>query len=311
MPDPKILPFPDRKGQVRQEKRNKIEGVFNDMIGVMGEDPGFKELGNQRRKEATEAELKAGPAAFRTGDLVAHADQEAYPWKGRVMQFEIEPDEPVHRLGPSYRENDFDGPGHYYNVNWYNPKLGQYHQDYVHQDNLRPYGVKKMDNSDKNLSKFWADKREAEVKAEALFKLTKALKFVEAQALKKMDGTTNPASPMAMTEEEKKKKKDMEKKAEEVEKCGEMTKPVEKGCEEMVKKSELVDRNDERRLLVKYGKEKTDRILTAAAAQLNGGEEMKKSEKLFEALSKSEEFEVKNIVYWRNRKADAPTFVKE
>lgn len=310
MPDPKILPFPDRKGQVKQEKRQRIQNIFDDALRVIGEDPGFKELAAKRNKEASEAELKAGPAAFRTGDLVSHVNQEGYPWRGRIMQFETEPDEPVHRLGPSYRENDIDGPGHYYNVNWYNPKLGQYHQDYVHQDNLRPYGVKKMEDSKIDLNKFWEDKR----KAEALTKLTKALKYVEAVALKKMDPATNSPNLALSEEEEKKKKKiEMEKKAaaEEVEKCGEMTKPtMEKGCE-MVKKSELLDRNDERKLLVKYGREKTDRILTAAAAKINGGDEMKKSEKLFEALSKAEEHEVKNIVYWRNRKMDAPSFVKE
>lgn len=316
MPD-NILKFPDRQAQVKDQRKQKVQDVFDGAFDIMASDPGFKELAETRRKEALEHELKAGPAKYVPGDKVIHVDQDAYPWVGRVAPHNIDESEEIHRLGPSYRENDIDGPGHYYNVKWHNPKLGVYHDDYVHQDNLKPYkaGIQKMSNEKLTLDQFWENKR----KEESLNKLYKALKFVEGQVLKKNSDKDTPEphgagkcekcgghlgaqNPSKVCDTCRTVNKNDEMDKTDMDKCGEM---------KVVKKSELLDRNDTRTLLVKFGKDKLERILEVAAGRINGGEEMKKSEKIAEALSKAEEMEVKRIVYRHNYNPPAPSFVKQ
>lgn len=105
--------------------RTKIEGILADAHEAMVSDPGFKELARQREVEAKKAKLKAGGQLYKPGQTVAHVDQNSVPWKGKVVS-------------AAYRDQDIDGPGHYYEVKWWNPKLNQYHEDYLHQDNLKP-----------------------------------------------------------------------------------------------------------------------------------------------------------------------------
>jgi len=105
--------------------RTKVQNTLNDAVATMAEDPGFKELARQRETEAKKAKLKAGGQLYKPGQTVTHVDQESVPWKGKVTS-------------ANYRENDIDGPGHYYEVKWWNPKQNQYHEDYLHQDNLKP-----------------------------------------------------------------------------------------------------------------------------------------------------------------------------
>lgn len=109
----------------RQLARTKVAGVFEGAAAIMGSDPGFQELARKRDVAAKEAKLKAGGQLFKPGQTVSHTDQSAVPWKGKVTSAQ-------------YQENDIDGPGHYYEVKWWNPKLNQYHEDYLHQDNLKP-----------------------------------------------------------------------------------------------------------------------------------------------------------------------------
>jgi hypothetical protein len=109
----------------KQLARTKVEGILADAHHAMMSDPGFHELARQRETEAKKAKLKAGGQLYKPGQTVTHVDQQAVPWKGKVTSAQ-------------YQDNDIDGPGHYYEVKWWNPKLNQYHEDYLHQDNLKP-----------------------------------------------------------------------------------------------------------------------------------------------------------------------------
>lgn len=120
-----VTPIAPRQEARKQLARTKLESVFADAHQTMMQDPGFQELARQKETEAKKAKLKAGGQLFKPGQTVSHVDQQSVPWKGKVTS-------------AAYRENDIDGPGHYYEVKWWNPKLNQYHEDYLHQDNLKP-----------------------------------------------------------------------------------------------------------------------------------------------------------------------------
>jgi hypothetical protein len=120
-----VTPIAPKQEARRQLARTKVQGILEDAMHIMGSDPGFQEAARQRETEAKKAKLKAGGQLFKPGQTVSHVDQEAVPWKGKVTS-------------AAYREDDIDGPGHYYEVKWWNPKLNQYHEDYLHQDNLKP-----------------------------------------------------------------------------------------------------------------------------------------------------------------------------
>ena len=109
----------------KQLARTKVQGILEDAASIMAEDPGFKEAARQRDVEAKKAKLKAGGQLYKEGQTVSHVDPSRIPWKGVV-----------HSGG--YQENGIDGPGHYYEVRWWNPKLKQHHEDLYHQDDLKP-----------------------------------------------------------------------------------------------------------------------------------------------------------------------------
>jgi hypothetical protein len=120
-----VTPIANKLESRKKLARTRVQATLNDAMDIMGSDPGFQELARKRNVAAKADKLKAGPQLFKPGQTVSHIDQASVPWQGRVTAAE-------------YRENDIDGPGHYYNVKWWNPKLNQYHEDYLHQDSLRP-----------------------------------------------------------------------------------------------------------------------------------------------------------------------------
>lgn len=110
----------------KQLARTKVMGVMEDAANLMAQDPGFQAAARQRDAQGKEAKLKAGGQLYQPGQKVVHVDQQSIPWVGTVKS-------------AAYRENDIDGPGHYYEVGWHNPQLNQVHEDYLHQDFLRPH----------------------------------------------------------------------------------------------------------------------------------------------------------------------------
>lgn len=120
-----VTPIAPKQAAQKQLARTKVAGILDEAHQAMLSDPGFHELARQRETEAKKAKLKAGGQLYKPGQTVTHVDQQSVPWKGKVTS-------------ANYRENDIDGPGHYYEVKWWNPKANQYHEDYLHQDNLKP-----------------------------------------------------------------------------------------------------------------------------------------------------------------------------
>ena len=110
----------------KQLARTKVMGVMEDAANLMAQDPGFQAAARQRDAQGKEAKLKAGGQLYQPGQKVVHVDQQSIPWVGTVKS-------------AAYRDNDIDGPGHYYEVGWHNPQQNQVHEDYLHQDFLRPH----------------------------------------------------------------------------------------------------------------------------------------------------------------------------
>lgn len=122
---PGVEPIHPHREERKRRAKEKARGVFDEAIDCMRGDPGFQELARKREVEAKAARMQYGRQLFHPGDYVTHVDQEGYPWVGTVTS------------ATGYLEDDFDGPGHYYEVKWWNPALRQYHRDYLHQDLLR------------------------------------------------------------------------------------------------------------------------------------------------------------------------------
>ncbi len=115
----------ERERKRREQSMKKTKTVFEEALDIMGSDPGFIEAARGRELQAKKDRLQFGRQLFRRFDNVTHVDSASYPWVGLVRKAE-------------YEEQGIDGPGWYYEVGWLNEKLNQYHEDYLHQDFLRP-----------------------------------------------------------------------------------------------------------------------------------------------------------------------------
>jgi hypothetical protein len=212
-PPDNVVPFGPRKAAADQKKKaaskEKVAGALHDAVSIMASDPGFQAAARQRDAEAKAAKLKAGGAWYKPGAKVRHVDAESYPWEGTVASHQ-------------YRDDDVDGPGHYYEVRWWDPKQRQYHEDYLHQDNLVPpqtLGKKEPHLSDvkqgsrAELRKFW-DEKHAE--GERLAKIAAAAPAILAKVGEELrkympvakgsgggtdpEGSSSVAGQMGMTE---------------------------------------------------------------------------------------------------------------
>jgi len=119
-----LHPLQEQRERERRQARTKTT-VLEQALDVMAQDPGMIAAARERETHAKRDRLRFGRQLFRPGDSVMHEDQKSYPWVGLVRT-------------AKYREHDIDGPGWYFDVGWWNPVLNQFHEDYLHQDLLRP-----------------------------------------------------------------------------------------------------------------------------------------------------------------------------
>jgi hypothetical protein len=116
-----------RRKQAVDQKRAKVKEILENAFGIMGQDPGFQQAAQEKQRVAKEQNLARGPQLYQTGQPVLHRDHDQYPWVGKVSGYEL-------------ADIDGDaGPQHYYEVNWWNPKLNQHHEGFHHQDELTPF----------------------------------------------------------------------------------------------------------------------------------------------------------------------------
>lgn len=118
--------FKEKQEARKKLARTKVQGMFEDAAHIMGSDPGFQELARQRDVETKKAKLKAGGQLYKEGQTVTHIDPQRIPWQGVV------------HAAHGFQEHGVDGPGNYYEVRWWNPKLKQHHEETYHQDDLKP-----------------------------------------------------------------------------------------------------------------------------------------------------------------------------
>ena len=114
-----------RREEKRRHEKERAHRVLESAAETMAQDPGFQQLARDREHQAKLNRLKYGRQGFHIGGAVHFAELDRIPWVGIVRPAQ-------------YLEDGIDGPGWYYDVDWRNEELKQYHGDYVHQDMLRP-----------------------------------------------------------------------------------------------------------------------------------------------------------------------------
>lgn len=145
-----VIDFSERleqkKADDKKKAKEKMDSFLEETYDLITSDPGFQQAKKKREAENKMAEHAAGPQKFQKNDRVKYGgDEEAIPadWVGRVVDHEWHVD---HDMDPSTKEVK-ESRHHYYIIKWRNPKLGQYHEGFHHQDDLAPVNQVKADSS--------------------------------------------------------------------------------------------------------------------------------------------------------------------